>query len=108
MREADKRGENLGFTTEELAFYDALEVSDSAVKILGDDTLKTIARELVDTVQQKHFHRLDAEGKRQSQTPLHGKTHPPQIQLPTRQTGKSHPNRPGTSRTTLPRHRRLV
>jgi len=52
MREADKRGENLGFTTEELAFYDALEVSDSAVKILGDDTLKTIARELVDTVHK--------------------------------------------------------
>jgi len=41
MREADKRGENLGFTTEELAFYDALEVNDSAVKVLGDETLKT-------------------------------------------------------------------
>lgn len=52
MREADKRGENLGFTTEELAFYDALEVNDSAVKILGDETLKTIARELVDTVHK--------------------------------------------------------
>ena len=52
MREADKRGENLGFTTEELAFYDALEVNDSAVKVLGDDTLKTIARELVDTVHK--------------------------------------------------------
>jgi type I restriction enzyme R subunit len=52
MREADKRGEKLGFTTEELAFYDALEVNDSAVKILGDDTLKTIARELVDTVRK--------------------------------------------------------
>ena len=52
MREADKRGEDLGFTTEELAFYDALEVNDSAVKILGDETLKTIARELVDTVHK--------------------------------------------------------
>jgi type I restriction enzyme R subunit len=52
MREADKRGEDLGFTTEELAFYDALEVNDSAVKVLGDDTLKTIARELVDTVHK--------------------------------------------------------
>jgi len=52
MREASKRGEDLGFTDEELAFYDALEVNDSAVKVLGDDTLKTIARELVDTVRK--------------------------------------------------------
>jgi type I restriction enzyme R subunit len=52
MREASKRGEDLGFTEEELAFYDALEVNDSAVKVLGDDTLKTIARELVDTVHK--------------------------------------------------------
>jgi len=52
MREANKRGEKLGFTDEELAFYDALEVNDSAVKVLGDDTLKTIARELVDTVHK--------------------------------------------------------
>ncbi len=52
MREADKRGKNLGFTEEELAFYDALEVNDSAVKILGDDALKAIARELVDTVHR--------------------------------------------------------
>jgi type I restriction enzyme R subunit len=52
MREADRRGEELGFTIEELAFYDALEVNDSAVKVLGDETLKTIARELVDTVHK--------------------------------------------------------
>lgn len=52
MREASKRGEKLGFTDEELAFYDALEVNDSAVKVLGDETLRTIARELVDTVRK--------------------------------------------------------
>ncbi len=52
MREAHMRGENLGFSEEELAFYDALEVNDSAVKVLGDDTLKKIARELVDTVRR--------------------------------------------------------
>jgi type I restriction enzyme R subunit len=52
MREANKRGENLGFSDEELAFYDALEVNDSAVKVLGDDTLKKIARELVNTVRR--------------------------------------------------------
>ncbi len=51
MREANARGERLGLTDEELAFYDALETSDSAVKVLGDETLRTIARELVGTVR---------------------------------------------------------
>jgi len=52
MREAAKRGEKLNLSEDELAFYDALEVNDSAVKILGDDTLRTIARELVETVKK--------------------------------------------------------
>jgi type I restriction enzyme R subunit len=47
MREAHRRGEDLGLTEDELAFYDALEVNDSAVKVLGDETLRTIACELV-------------------------------------------------------------
>jgi type I restriction enzyme R subunit len=51
MREADARGEQLGLTDDELAFYDALETNDSAVKVLGDETLRTIARELVKTVR---------------------------------------------------------
>jgi type I restriction enzyme R subunit len=51
MREANARGEALGLTEEELAFYDALETNDSAVKILGDETLRAIARELVETVR---------------------------------------------------------
>jgi len=52
MREAGKRGEALNLTEDELAFYDALEVNDSAVKVLGDDTLKGIARELVRKVHE--------------------------------------------------------
>src|SRR5690606_35972778 len=51
MREANARGEKLGLTEEELAFYDALETNDSAVKVLGDETLRQIARELVNTVR---------------------------------------------------------
>jgi len=51
MREADKRGDDLGLTEDEVAFYDALEVNDSAVKVLGDETLRMIARELVTTVR---------------------------------------------------------
>lgn len=51
MREADRRGEELGLTEDEVAFYDALETNDSAVKVLGDETLRGIARELVATVR---------------------------------------------------------
>ena len=51
MREANARGEKLGLNEDELAFYDALETNDSAVQVLGDETLRTIARELVETVR---------------------------------------------------------
>ena len=51
MREANARGEQLGLSEDELAFYDALETNDSAVQVLGDETLRDIARELVDTVR---------------------------------------------------------
>jgi type I restriction enzyme R subunit len=52
MRKAKSRGEDLGLTDDEVAFYDALEVNDSAVKILGDETLKIIAHELLETVRR--------------------------------------------------------
>ena len=52
LREAARRGENLGLNEDELAFYDALEVNDSAVQVLGDDSLRTIARELVENVRR--------------------------------------------------------
>jgi type I restriction enzyme R subunit len=52
LREADKRGEGLGLTEAELAFYEALEVNDSAVMILGDEILKKIAHELVDQIRK--------------------------------------------------------
>ena len=47
IREANARREELG-----LAFYDALETNDSAVKILGDETLLAIARELVAAIRK--------------------------------------------------------
>ncbi len=51
MREAQNRGEDLGLTEYELAFYDALEVNDSAVKVLGDNILKEISMELVKAIK---------------------------------------------------------
>ena len=52
MSEASARGEQLGLNDDELACYDALETNDSAVQVLGDETLRAIARELVDTVRK--------------------------------------------------------
>lgn len=52
MREAQARGEALNLTEDEIAFYDALEVNDSAVKILGDEQLRGIARDIADTVRK--------------------------------------------------------
>ena len=51
IRTANERGEALGLGKDELAFYDALETSDSAVQVLGDETLRLIASELVKTVR---------------------------------------------------------
>lgn len=51
MREAQQRGEQLGLSDDEIAFYDALEVNDSAVKVLGDAILKQIAQDLVKAVR---------------------------------------------------------
>lgn len=52
MREADARGEELGLSSDEKAFYDALETNDSAVRVLGEPTLKRIAQELVAAVRK--------------------------------------------------------
>ena len=51
LREAAARGKKLGLSEDEVAFYDALETNDSAVQVLGDETLRSIARELVGTVR---------------------------------------------------------
>ncbi len=51
LREAADRGAKLKLNDEELAFYDALETNDSAVKVLGDETLLTIAREVAGKVR---------------------------------------------------------
>ena len=52
LQQASARGEQLGLNEDELAFYDALETNDSAVQVLGDETLRTIAQELVATVSR--------------------------------------------------------
>jgi type I restriction enzyme, R subunit len=52
MREAESRGEKLGLTDEEVAFYDALGTNESAVQAMGDDNLRFIAQELLKTIRE--------------------------------------------------------
>lgn len=52
VREADRRGEELGLSEYELAFYDALADNESAVQVLGNDILRDLARVLVDKVRK--------------------------------------------------------
>jgi type I restriction enzyme R subunit len=47
IREEKERGQDLKLTEDEIAFYDALCENESAIKELGDETLKEIAQELV-------------------------------------------------------------
>lgn len=51
MREATNRGDALGLSEDEIAFYDALGVNDSAVAVLGDDQLRMIAQEIAKSVR---------------------------------------------------------
>jgi len=52
IKEADRKGEEMGLDFREYAFYTALEINDSSVAVMGDDILRHIARELVDTVKR--------------------------------------------------------
>ena len=47
-----QRGEALKLNADELAFYDALEVNEASVRLLGDEVLKQIAKELADTIRK--------------------------------------------------------
>ncbi|GIW56655.1 MAG: hypothetical protein KatS3mg082_3059 [Nitrospiraceae bacterium] len=98
MREADRRGEALGLSEEELAFYDALETNDSAVKVLGEPTLKQIARELVETV--RHNVTIDWTERENVRAHLRapGQARAPQVRLPTGQAGEGDSNGVGAGR----------
>jgi type I restriction enzyme R subunit len=70
IKKADKEGEELGLTPDEVAFYNALEVNDSAVQVLGNDTLKEIAREIADKVRANAT--IDLDHKRKCKSKING------------------------------------
>ena len=92
MREAGARGEHLGLSDDELAFYDALETNDSAVQVLGDgDPARHRPRTGRHRAPQRH-HRLDPARERPRQPAPSGQAYPAQARLPARQAGKGHAN----------------
>ena len=84
MREAGARGERLGLNDDELAFYDALETNDSAVQVLGDETLRAIAQELVDTVRRNVTIDWTLRENVRAQLRVLGPAHPTQARIPAR------------------------
>jgi len=52
MRQAQARGEEMGLSDDEVAFYDALAENESAKQVLGDEQLRVLAQELVERVKQ--------------------------------------------------------
>ena len=85
MRAAHARGEELTSTEDELAFYDALETNDSAVKVLGEPTLVKIARELVETVKKNVTIDWTHAGERSRAAAGLRQEHPAQVWLPSGQ-----------------------
>ncbi len=101
MREANARGEHLGLTEDEVAFYDALEVNDSAVKVLGDATLRGLARAVGRDGEEKRHHRRDAARERSRPDARDHQTHPSQVRIPVRQTDPRHGAGPRTGGSAL-------
>jgi len=68
IRESRQRGEDLGLTDEELAFYDAIGDNEEAIEVLGDENLRTIAQKLVEVIHKNAT--VDWTMKRSSQAKM--------------------------------------
>ena len=51
IKEDQEKGEELNLSEDEKAFYDALANNESAIEVLGDDTLRKLALEIVNLVK---------------------------------------------------------
>jgi type I restriction enzyme R subunit len=96
MRAAAALGEGLGLSDDELAFYGALETNDSAVKVLGDETLRAIARGAGRDRAQERHHRLDDPRQRARQASGAREAHPAEVRLSPGQAGEGDRNGAGT------------
>jgi len=51
LKASQSRGQDLGLSPEEIAFYDALAENESAVEAMGDERLRVIAHELLENLR---------------------------------------------------------
>jgi type I restriction enzyme R subunit len=92
IKESDRRGDEMGLDFREYAFYTALEVNDSSVAVMGDDILRHIARELVDTVKKNSSidwtvrENVQAKMRRAVKRILREHGYPPDMQLKATET----------------------
>jgi type I restriction enzyme R subunit len=86
IRTARQRGEEEGLSSEEIAFYDALAENESAVEVMGNDSLKVIAHELLRslksnvTVDWAHRESARARLRREVKRILRRYGYPPDLQ----------------------------
>ena len=100
IRAANDRGEEVGLSHEEIAFYDALAENDSAVEVMGNDHL---ARDLTRTVarpEKQRLRRLATSGAGKSPDARTGEAYSPQARVSTGPAGRRRQDRPATSRST--------
>ncbi len=99
MREARRdAASGSGLSDDEIAFYDALEVNDSAVQVLGDDALRAIAQELVEAVRKNVTIDWTMRENVRAQAAGDGQAHPAPPRLPAGQAGAGDADRAGAGR----------
>ena len=52
IKDSDERAADMGLSGDEVAFYDALALNESAKEVMGDETLRELAQVLVQRVKQ--------------------------------------------------------
>jgi hypothetical protein len=82
----------------ELAFYDALETSDAAGKMMGDDALRSIARELVVEVHRNVTIDWAVKESARAETARAGQARAAPLRLPARKAGAGHLHRTNPGR----------
>ncbi len=101
MREANARGEALGLSEDELAFYGALGTNDSAVQVLGDENAARHRPGIGRNRAKQRQDRLDAARERARQPAATRQAHPPQARLPARQAGEGDEDGARTGRSAV-------
>ena len=98
IRAARARGEEMGLSDEEIAFYDALAENESARDVMGEPALRVIAHELVQVIKCNVSVDWMHRDERPRQHPAARQAPAAEIRLSARPSGRGGPERPAASR----------